>query len=163
MTYLGAPKDARYYKSSEFDGRFDGGVDPISGVVTLYFRVKFDVAPVTIDGTHPGTAEWFKAAEKYVGVHRDEVRARLQAGRRGGVVRQGDDQAGLPVRRGQSVPDKVVVSVVDSDQNETFFLTRREQKVARTRARRASATSRATTTRRKPVPIRLSTRQARSS
>jgi hypothetical protein len=52
ITFLGAPKDARYYKADEFGGQFDGAVDPIHGVITLFLRVKFEFA----DGLRFGLA-----------------------------------------------------------------------------------------------------------
>lgn len=64
MQYLGAPKDARFFKSDMFDGRFEGAVDPAKGEVALFFRVKFEVDGAQFGGSLPGTPAWFKEAEE---------------------------------------------------------------------------------------------------
>jgi hypothetical protein len=58
ITFLGAPKDARYYKADQFSGWFDGGVDPAAGTVTLYFRVRFVVEGARFGPSSAGSKEW---------------------------------------------------------------------------------------------------------
>lgn len=54
MAFLGAPKGARYYAASEFDGQFDGLVDPAGGTLTLYWRAKVQPGPgATFGPTDP--------------------------------------------------------------------------------------------------------------
>ena len=60
MHYLGAPKDARYYKADEFSGRFDAAVDPTSASITLFFRVRFEVDGAQFGSAKPGTDQWQK-------------------------------------------------------------------------------------------------------
>lgn len=62
IRYLGGPKDAGYYKSDQikvqgFGGKFDGSVDPVAGVVTLYFRVAFNADAVRWGTAAPGTPD----------------------------------------------------------------------------------------------------------
>jgi hypothetical protein len=122
ITYLGGPKDARYYKSDEFDGRFDGGVDPAAGVVTLYFRVKFEVAPVMIEGTRPGTPEWFKAAQ----TTRDYIATKFAPDFKRVVEStwsgKGKISPACPYGAIKSFETRVVVTVVDANENETFYI-----------------------------------------
>jgi hypothetical protein len=60
VQFLGGPKDAAYYpadqiKGKEFGGKFDGSVDPVAGLVTLYFRVRFDTDGVRWGPSPAGT------------------------------------------------------------------------------------------------------------
>lgn len=64
MHFLGAPKDARYYKADQFDGRFDGAVDPIKGVITLFFRVRFEVENARFGAAQAGTPQWEKETKE---------------------------------------------------------------------------------------------------
>lgn len=51
LQYIGDPKGARLYDASNFEGRYDGFVDPVGKVITLIVRIK--ATPVTA-GDMPG-------------------------------------------------------------------------------------------------------------
>ncbi len=59
MRFVGAPTTVRVFDRSNFDGRFDGMVDPTTGTITLIMRVKFlPVEGQTYSGDPVGTKAW---------------------------------------------------------------------------------------------------------
>jgi hypothetical protein len=59
MRFVGAPASARLFDRADFDGRFDGMVDPTTGTITLIMRVKFEpVEGQTYSGDPAGTKAW---------------------------------------------------------------------------------------------------------
>jgi hypothetical protein len=62
MRFVGAPKNVGLYERGDFDGRFDGFVEPVTGAITLIFKVK----ALEADPIAPTAAEMaqFKAGFK---------------------------------------------------------------------------------------------------
>jgi hypothetical protein len=64
LSYLGAPNNARFYGKDQFDGRFDGAVDPVGGVIKLIVRVRFAFADgLQFGPSLPGTPGWEKETQ----------------------------------------------------------------------------------------------------
>lgn len=122
MSFLGAPKDARYYKADQFGGRYDGSVDPATGAITLYFRVKFEVAPVRIGAAEPGTPAWEAEATKA----RAELDQKFGPDFKQAVEAtwsgKGTVKPACPVGKLTSFATKVVVTVVTSGEHATFYV-----------------------------------------
>lgn len=116
ITYLGAPKDARYYKADQFSGWFDGGVDPVASTVTLYFRVRFEVEGARFGPSAAGTKEW--EAETRAGLDKFKVDFKR-------VVEEtwsgkGSLKPACAVGSVKSLKATCVVTVVDSGEHTVF-------------------------------------------
>ncbi|GAA1312710.1 hypothetical protein Psi02_73810 [Planotetraspora silvatica] len=123
VQFLGGPKGAAYYpadqiKDKDFGGKFDGSVDPAAGLVTLYFRVRFDADAVRWGPSAPGTPN----AERET---RDGL-AKFQADFKRVVESswsfKGKIKAACPVGGRPALDTKVVVTVVDSREHTVFHL-----------------------------------------
>lgn len=113
MRFLGAPKDARYFTSDEFDNRFDGSVDPVKGVVTLYFRVRFEVYGAKFGAEEPGTKEWEEAAPAF----REQFAAAFKQVVEDQWSGKGSIKPACPVGSVASFETKVVVTAVESGEH----------------------------------------------
>ncbi|PZS33950.1 MAG: hypothetical protein DLM59_05680, partial [Pseudonocardiales bacterium] len=123
ITFLGGPKEARYYKAGEikgkeFGGKFDGLVDPVAGAVTLYFRVRFDADGVRWGPAPAGTPE--AAAEAVAG------RAKFEADFKGKVEStwsyKGKVKPACAIGKISAFTTKVVVTVVEAGEHTLFKL-----------------------------------------
>ncbi|HUS66480.1 MAG TPA: DUF4157 domain-containing protein [Kofleriaceae bacterium] len=70
MAFLGGPRGGAYYSADQFGGLFDGLVDPATGTLTLYWRVKVDAEGATrfgggAAGTPQGEEEKKAALDKF--------------------------------------------------------------------------------------------------
>jgi hypothetical protein len=114
ISFLGGANAAKYFKSDQFDGRFDGSVDPASGVITLFFRVKFELTDgVRFGIASPGTKEAEKENEEGFKQYKLDFKSVVeQKWSNQGQVKPACPAAGL-----QSFKTKVVVTVVDSGEH----------------------------------------------
>lgn len=65
MRFVGAPSSVRVFDRANFDGRFDGMVDPTTGTITLIMRVKFEpVEGQSYSGDPAGTKAWEQNNQK---------------------------------------------------------------------------------------------------
>lgn len=117
MHYLGAPKDARYFKSDMFDGRFDGAVDPAKGEVTLFFRVKFVVNGAQFGAALPGTKEWYKETEEGKNQFAADFKREVEKAWSGGTLKPA-----CPIGSVKQLTAKVVVTTVDSGEHKTIYI-----------------------------------------
>jgi hypothetical protein len=113
MQYLGAPKDARYFKANEFDGRFDGAVDPASGTITLFFRVKFDVHAAQFGTASQGTPEWEQESKKGLQKFGEDFKRVVEEQWSG----KGNVKPPRVIGKNKSFQTKVVVTVVESGEH----------------------------------------------
>ncbi len=117
MHYLGAPKDARYFKSDMFDGRFDGAVDPAKGEVTLFFRVKFVVNGAQFGAALPGTKEWYKETEEGKNQFAADFKREVEQAWSKGTIKPA-----CPIGSVKQLKAKVVVTTVDSGEHKTIYI-----------------------------------------
>jgi len=118
MRFLGAPKGARYFKSDQFDGRFDGAVDPARGVVTLFFRVRFEVHGARFGMAAAGTREW----EEETRVGLEKFKARYKEAVEDTWSGKGTVQAACPIGAVKAFQTKVVVTVVESGEHKLIHI-----------------------------------------
>ncbi|MBD2517856.1 hypothetical protein H6G93_23330 [Nostoc sp. FACHB-973] len=118
MSFLGAPKEARYFKSDLFDGRFDGAVDPDAGVVTLFFRVRFEVESAKFGTASPGTPEWEKETQAGLQQFKADFKQVVEETWSG----KGSVRPTCPVGSIKALQTKVVVSVVDSGEHKLIHI-----------------------------------------
>ena len=64
MRFVGAPKNVGLYERGDFDGRFDGFVEPVTGAITLIFKVKAVPAEAPFLPPAPAEIEQFKTGFK---------------------------------------------------------------------------------------------------
>jgi hypothetical protein len=118
ISFLGGPRDARYYKGDQFAGKFDGSVDPAAGIVTLYFRVRFDTDGVRWGAASPGTPEWEREAPA--------EKAKFEADFKRVVEDtwsfKGTIKPACPIGPVKEFKTKVVVTVVDSGEHTVFHV-----------------------------------------
>lgn len=123
VQFLGGPKDAAYYpadqiKGKEFGGKFDGSVDPVAGLVTLYFRVRFDTDGVRWGPSPAGTPK----AEQEARDGRTKFQADFKRVVESSWSFKGKIKAACPVGGKPALDTKVVVTVVDSGEHTVFHL-----------------------------------------
>lgn len=118
ISFLGAPKDAHYYKADQFGGMFDGGVDPAGGGVTLYFRVRFVVEGARFGAASAGTKEWEKETQAGLEKFKADFKRVVEETWSG----KGLIKPACPVGPIKSLPTKVVVAVVESGEHTLFHI-----------------------------------------
>ena len=119
MTYLGAPKDAWYFGSDDFEKKFDGSVDPAKGMVTLYFRVRFEAAPGAQFGfAKPPGKKWEEetqeAMQKFSGDFKRLVEKAWSS--------KGTVKPSCAVGSIKSFQTQVSISVVDSGEHTVMYV-----------------------------------------
>lgn len=112
MAYLGAPKDARYYKDipGRSRGHYDGAVDPATSTITLFFRAKIVVATAEQGVAHPvdpSVLEPFKASFK----------AEVEKVWSGGTIKPAKAIAGV-----SAFATKTNVAIVDATEHLIFYV-----------------------------------------
>jgi hypothetical protein len=112
MQYLGAPKDARFFKSDMFEGKYEGAVDPAKGEVVLFFRVKFEVDGAQFGGSLPGTPGWFKEAEEGRQKFAADFKQVVEQAWSGGTIRPA-----CPIGPVKQLKIRVVVTPVESGEH----------------------------------------------
>lgn len=117
ISYLGGARGA-YYKQDEFAGKFDGAVDASAGIVTLYFRVRFEVEGARFGGAPPGTPEWEKETREGMEKFKREFKQ---------VVEdtwsfKGKIKPACPVGPIKLFQTRVIVTVVESGEHKLFHL-----------------------------------------
>ncbi len=122
ISFLGAPQNARYFKADELGRQFDGAVDPSTQSITLFFRVKFELAPVKIGIALPGTPEWEKEAKKASEKIRQEFAPEFKR-----IVEEQWSGKGLvkpncPIGGIKALRTKVVVTVVESGEHMVMYI-----------------------------------------
>jgi hypothetical protein len=118
MRFLGAPKDARYFKSDQFDGRFDGAVDPVRGVVTLFFRVRFEVHGARFGMALPGTPEWERETQAGLERFKSEYKKVVEKTWSG----KGTVRPACPIGAVKAFQTKVVVTAVESGEHKLIHI-----------------------------------------
>jgi hypothetical protein len=119
ITYLGAPKDARYFKGEEFDNKFDGAVDPAKGVVTLYFRVRFLPADGARFGASlPGTPGWEEETQQVMQKFQSDFKRVVEAA----WSQKGTLKPGCPIGQVKSFQTKVSISIVDGGEHTLMYV-----------------------------------------
>jgi hypothetical protein len=118
MRFLGAPTEARYFKAEHFDGKFDGAVDPASGIV-LFQRVKFELAPGVKFGVHaPGTPGWEAETKAALETFKAEYKQIVEQTWSG----QGALRPACPVGAVKTLSTRVVITVVESGEHNVITL-----------------------------------------
>jgi hypothetical protein len=117
MHYLGAPKDARYFKSDLFDGRFDGAVDPAKGEVVLFFRVKFEVHNARFGFAPVGSKEWEKETEEGRDKFAADFKKVVEDAWSGGTIRPA-----CPLGPVKQLKIRVVVTTVQSGEHKLVYI-----------------------------------------
>lgn len=112
MQYLGAPKDARFFKADMFEGKYEGAVDPVKGEVVLFFRVKFEVEGALFGSSAVGTPGWFKEAEEGRQKFAAEFKQVVEQAWSGGTLRPA-----CPVGPVKQLKVRVVVTPVESGEH----------------------------------------------
>ena len=111
MTYLGAPKDARYYKDVPgATRRYDGAVDPATSTITLFFRAKIVIAGAEEGIANPVSRD---ALEQFKPKFKSEVETAWS----GGSIKPAKAIAGVT-----SFTTKTNVSIVDGTEHLTFYI-----------------------------------------
>jgi hypothetical protein len=123
VCFLGGPKDAAYYKadqikSKDFGGKFDGSVDPVAGLVTLYFRVRLDTDAVRWGPAPTGTPEAEREARDGLAKFQADFKRVVESS----WSFKGKVEATCPVGAKPALDTRVVVSVVDSGEHTVFHL-----------------------------------------
>jgi hypothetical protein len=122
VQFLGGPKDYGYYPSDKIvdkhGGAFDGSLDPVGGVVTLYFRVRFDTDAVRWGPSLPGTP----GAEQEAAAGLAKFEADFKRVIESSWSFKGKIQAGAPVGAVKQFQTRVVVAVVRSGEHTVFHL-----------------------------------------
>jgi hypothetical protein len=118
VAFLGGSRDARYYKADQFGGKFDGSVDPSTGIVTLFFRVRFDTDGVRWGHAEPGTPEGEREAQ--------EGRQKFEADFKRVVEDtwsfKGTIKPACPIGTVTAFKTRVVVTVVQSGEHTLFHV-----------------------------------------
>ena len=118
IAFLGGSRDTRYYKADEFAGMFDGSVDTASGVVTLFYRVRFDADGVRWGAATPGTPDGEREAQ--------EGRQKFEADFKRVVEDtwsfKGTIKPACPIGPLTEFKTRVVVTVVPSGEHTLFHL-----------------------------------------
>jgi hypothetical protein len=118
MTFLGAPKDARYYKADQFGGMFDGGVDPTSGVVTLYYRVRFELHGARFGLSPTGTKEAAQENEEGMAKFKADFKRVVEETWSG----KGSLKPACPVGQIKALQTKVIVTPVETGEHVVAYI-----------------------------------------
>ena len=112
MGFLGAPKDARYYKDipGKSHGRFDGAVDPASQVITLFFRAKLVVGGAEQQVAHAVTQQALEA-------FKPRFKAEIEKVWSGGHIKPAAAIAGV-----SGFTTKTNVALVDDGEHLVFYV-----------------------------------------
>jgi len=116
MNFLGAPKEARYFKGEEFGGKFDGAVDPSRGEVVLFFRVKFEVEGARFGMAPTGTPEWEEETKAGLQKFKDDFKRSVEETWKGTI------KPAAPIGGKAAFQARVVVTAVDSGEHTVFHL-----------------------------------------
>ncbi|AII10331.1 hypothetical protein EP51_39010 (plasmid) [Rhodococcus opacus] len=121
VQFLGGSADYGYLKADqihhpEHGGKFDGSVDPVGGLVTLFFRVQFDTAAVHWGPAAPGTPQ----AEQEARAGRAKFEADFKRVVESTWSFKGKIKALCPIGKVAAFDTKVVVTVVDADEHTLF-------------------------------------------
>jgi len=121
IKFLGTPKDARYFKADQLGKQFDGAVDPAIGV-TLFFRVKFELAPTKIGSAQPGTPEWQAEAQKASQKIRQEFAPEFKRVVEDQWSGKGSVKPTCPIGGIKALQTKVVVTVVENGEHMVMYV-----------------------------------------
>jgi len=116
ITFLGAPKDARYYKADEFGGKFDGAIDPGKGEIVLMFRVRFEVEGARFGSSQSGTPEWEKETKAGIEKYKVDFKRNVEDTWKGTL------KPAIPIGKRSSFQARVSVSFVESGEHTLFHI-----------------------------------------
>lgn len=122
VRFLGGPKDAAYYRADQIKapggGKFDGAVDPDAGLVTLFFRVRFDADAVRWGGAPPGTPQAEQENREGLAKFKVDFKRVIESS----WSFKGRVKATCPIAGKPALQTKVVVTCVDSGEHAIFHL-----------------------------------------
>jgi hypothetical protein len=114
ISFLGGAKNASYYKADQLSNRFDGSVDPATGVITLFFRVRFQAMDGTRFGMAPaGTKEAEKENEEGLKNYKTDFKRVVESTWSG----KGNVKPACPAAGVSSFQTRVVVIPVESGEH----------------------------------------------
>jgi hypothetical protein len=118
MNFMGASKQARYFKDDQFANQFDGSADPASGVITLYFRVRFEVNGAKFGLADPGTADWERETQEGLRQYKIDFKRVVEDQWSG----KGTVKPACAIGGASSFNTKVVVTVVESGEHKLIYI-----------------------------------------
>lgn len=116
ITFLGAPKDARFYKGEEFGGKFDGAIDPAKGEIVLIFRVRFEIEGARFGMASAGTPEWEKETQAGLEKYKSDFKRNIESTWKGTL------KPAVPIGKLSAFQARVAVEYVESGEHTLFHL-----------------------------------------